>query len=333
MTASPTVVSPDNTVSTGSRVITISITDPDLNRSAFIGSGPNGESPDLGSTGVGEQITFAAAGAAIGTIIFSVTYNGVNVDGSTPLADRDGDDDVDVNDVEIVNKDIVGADGLDDIDVAAIFNAQRGIITFNVFTAIPGGTSFTLRYATSSRELTRATKSFTESLAVPPTGLFANETFTRALALTLRDSNGYTFTNTGDVTAGGATSLLISTGSTTANNSLVLFSKATIGTGGAYILTYTGDHVITLTTALLRSTPATGALPTGVTLQPAVATSGDIQVVAVSAAGRVTGDIEVGPFGTGLAIIARTGDSPGQQHGYRSCGSSRGPDCPQHRPG
>ena len=42
---SPTVVSPSNTVGTGQRLVAITLTDADLNRPRFIGSGPNGETP------------------------------------------------------------------------------------------------------------------------------------------------------------------------------------------------------------------------------------------------------------------------------------------------
>ena len=57
LSVSPDVVSPDQAnVSTADRKITIALTDADLDTVAFVGNGPNQESPDFG-TADGEQLT------------------------------------------------------------------------------------------------------------------------------------------------------------------------------------------------------------------------------------------------------------------------------------
>ena len=137
----PMIISPDNSVATADRTITITLTDPNLNKPLFVGTGPNGEPPDPTVSGkgvvVGDPISITTGGerVLVGTDVFStftvaLTANPIS-DGFTPLADRDDDGDIDINDVEIV---LVDGGGLvaADIAVSGIFNAARGQVTFTV---------------------------------------------------------------------------------------------------------------------------------------------------------------------------------------------------------
>ena len=138
----PMIISPDNSVATADRTITITLTDPNLNKPLFVGTGPNGEPPDPTVSGKGvvvgdpTSITTGGERVLVGTDVFStftvaLTANPIS-DGFTPLADRDDDGDIDINDVEIV---LVDGGGLvaADIAVSGIFNAARGQVTFTVF--------------------------------------------------------------------------------------------------------------------------------------------------------------------------------------------------------
>ena len=181
LAVSPSAVSPDNTIATADRRITITLTDPNLNRPLFVGAGPNNELPDI-RTGDGERLV-VGTGTVGPTGVISLKAN--LIDGFTPMADRNGD----------------GTDG--DIVVASIFNAARGQIVFNIFKAVAADTGFTVRYATPGRELSRAISPFTELIAAPNTGLVNGQAFDLTLNvdhLPLQDTNGTGTVTTADIT-------------------------------------------------------------------------------------------------------------------------------------
>ena len=100
---SPTVVSPDDVnVTTADRTVT----DPNMNSPLFVGTGPDGELSNFPGTGGapdanGERIKIRT-GQGLGTFIVALTNNPIAAGGFTPLADRDDDGDIDINDLEIV---------------------------------------------------------------------------------------------------------------------------------------------------------------------------------------------------------------------------------------
>ena len=125
---------------------------PTPTRIAFVGEGPNGEAPTFdgiggASAGNGERVEVGTD--ALGSFITTLTANPIAEGGFTPMADRDGDGDIDINDIEIV----LPADGglvPGDVFVANIFNAARGHVTFMVFKSglQAAGAFFDVRYAT-----------------------------------------------------------------------------------------------------------------------------------------------------------------------------------------
>ena len=206
----PVVVSPDDVnITTADRTVTIILTDPNMNNPLFVGTGPNGELPDFPGTGGapdanGERIKIPT-GQGLGTFIASLINNPIAAGGFTPLADRDDDGDIDINDLEIV---LLTTGGLvaGDITVASIFNADRGQITFQVFKPGIGDVEFDLRYATAGQELSRDVKTFTETLAIPSGGVQNGEAFTLELNIDLRplqDTNGDSIVSTADITISG----------------------------------------------------------------------------------------------------------------------------------
>ena len=76
------------------------------------------------------------------------------------IADRNHDGVVDAKDIEIR----APGDGVN-VVVADIFDAERGIVSFNVSSGINRGT-FKVRYATSSRELTWAKATVTKTFVI-----------------------------------------------------------------------------------------------------------------------------------------------------------------------
>ena len=209
----PMIISPDNSVATADRTITITLTDPNLNKPLFVGTGPNGEPPDPTVSGKGvvvgdpTSITTGGERVLVGTDVFStftvaLTANPIS-DGFTPLADRDDDGDIDINDVEIV---LVDGGGLvaADIAVSGIFNAARGQVTFTVFKVglASAGAFFDVRYATSGVELTRDIEPFAEAVTAPIGGLVHGQQFTLTLDignLPLQDTNGDGALSTADI--------------------------------------------------------------------------------------------------------------------------------------
>ena len=81
LAVSPVAVSPDVTISTGSRTITVTLIDPNMNSPLFVDTGPYGELADASVSGVngatlasGDRITTGSAGSgnvAIATLIGS----------------------------------------------------------------------------------------------------------------------------------------------------------------------------------------------------------------------------------------------------------------------
>ena len=254
ITTTPTEVSPDNAISSGSRDITISLADADLNTSQFVGVGPNGEVADIG-TADGERLSLSAT-QGVGTFIRSLTLNPVGTAGSTPLADRDGDGDVDINDVVISSGDLDN-DGTVDIAVSSLFNASRGQVAFNLFLdlSLPANAAaargFNVAYATSSRELTRATKSFTETLNSPGSSIITGESFTIALGNVAAAGNVITIVSNNALSE----DLVTASGVTKAT----FTSIGDMTTGDTITVAYTGDDTLSPSVTLLIATQTADA--------------------------------------------------------------------------
>ena len=224
VTTDPAVVSPNNAISTGSRAITITVIDPDLNAAAFVGSGPNGESatfdqisdpdnPGLGTPAPGDGERIEVTVNTIGsTFTIALTANPITVVGAgtvigtnlfTPLADRNGDGAVTVADIEIVIPDGTSVVA-DDVQVLAIVgDPRRGLVVFRMIRAGLQGEFFDVRYASSNRELTRANKQFIEALTIPAGGVVDGEAFTLTLDidhLPIQDANGDAVLSSADIT-------------------------------------------------------------------------------------------------------------------------------------
>lgn len=102
-------VSPSNAISTADRRVTITVTDADLNVPLYVGTGPNSEVAGIG-TADGERL-YVPASQGIGTFILPLQANRVaNSDTTTPIADRDGDGDIDKDDIIIVKPNLDGAE-------------------------------------------------------------------------------------------------------------------------------------------------------------------------------------------------------------------------------
>ena len=161
----PTVVSPDNDIPTGDRTVIVRLRDPDLSLPVFVGEGPNGEPPEIG-TADGERLALPPS-VFVGTYIFQLIANPIGPGGGSPIADRTRDGKIGKIDIQIVNPDLDG-DNVDDLSVTGIFgDPDRGNVQFVILQAGLGGKSFFVRYATSAKELSRAPKIFTETVAAP----------------------------------------------------------------------------------------------------------------------------------------------------------------------
>ena len=210
----PTVVSPDNDIPTGDRTVIVRLRDPDLSLPVFVGEGPNGEPPEIG-TADGERLVLPPS-VFVGTYIFQLIANPIGPGGGSPIADRNRDGKIDKIDIQIVNPDLDG-DNVDDLSVTGIFgDPDRGNVQFVILQAGLGGKSFFVRYATSAKELSRAPKIFTETVAAP-LDLQDGETFTVNLKmdwLPLQDTNGDGVLSTADIS-------VISTGRSASNTPVV----------------------------------------------------------------------------------------------------------------
>ena len=294
----PGVVSPDDAnVALASRLIKITVTDPNMNKPLFVGTGPDAQTATFdqvggADAGAGERV--AVSINTVGTFIATLTANpivGVEDDDFTPLADRNDDDVITVADLEIVipaagTSDIVAGD----IQVIGIFNAERGLVTFQVNRDGLNGEVFDLRYATAGRELSRDTQTFTETLAVPAPGAIVNgESVTLTLNNTLLDTDVSGAVNSGDVTE--SSGAAVNVGGLSADSTKVtLIATANIATPAVFVLEYRGSEVVTLRT---------------------VDTAGDFTLalnnVVLTAAGGVppaTGDLVVTGDAAVLAIAA-----------------------------
>ena len=251
----PGAVSPDSTISTSDRQITIKLTDINLDNPIHIGTGPDGEAAQLGSTADGEQLLIPGGqGFGLMRLKLGTIFNPISAVGGAPIVDRNHDGKVDQNDIEIVKTDLNG-DGSDDISVTAIFanDPDRGIVDFNVLDDRVAGSTFTVRYATSSKELTRGPKVFTQTLDFPTAKLITDESFT--VTLTNELATGDIAVATGDVATGGSTT---STGVTSAT-----FTATALGASGdAFTVTYIGNQSIATVDTVVSGQTFTGALST-----------------------------------------------------------------------
>ena len=173
----PAAVSPDeDRVPDADRTVTITVTDADLDSASYVGTGPNDEPNVFGDDDDGITVTVNASQlGATGVVPLKVSVD-LNDDGTaddtSPIGDYDGDGDIDVNDVVIVNTDLDGDGRKGDIAVAEIFNASRGQIRFSVFEeGLSASQSVQIRYVAAVRQLTRAPKTYTENFDVDDLGL------------------------------------------------------------------------------------------------------------------------------------------------------------------
>ena len=116
------------------------------------------------------------------------------------IADRNDDGLIDRNDIELVDI----PNGVS-VAVDSIFDADRGRVYFSVFETIGSPVSFGVRYATSGRELTRATGTISETVThtVADNTLSAGDPVTLTLNqdhLPLQDTNGDGVVNGEDIT-------------------------------------------------------------------------------------------------------------------------------------
>ena len=251
-------VSPDNGVDTGDRTITITVTDTNMNTPRFVGTGPNGEAADPEVSGIngataanGEAITLDAAGSAAPpdspqVFLISLAANAVGPGGSTPLADRDDDGDIDVDDIEIVDADL-DDDDTDDISVDSIFDASRGLVFIRVLQGGLGGNGFEVRYATPGPELSRDTRTFTDELTTAD-DVEDGDVFFLILNidnLPLQDTDGDGTIGTSDITVTLAGVSAASTPVVTSIGDTATLADAAIGlaTGATITLLGSGDKI------------------------------------------------------------------------------------------
>ena len=256
---SPGAVSPDEAnVSTADRKITIRLTDADLNTVAYVGNGPSGELPTFG-TADGEQLTVTPGTAQGAQFIAVLRLNPIGPVRSTPLRDRNGDGIITIADVEIASTDVDRDGTAGDLELVSINDAATGLINLKALRPGLGGKSYFLRYATTTRQLTRALKTFTESLAAP-VALSNGQVFTlglKAAWLPLQDTNGDGVANPADiviavagrgaadtpvVTSIGGTATLANTGNGSAASTTITLRHqgSPLTTGSKINLTYLG---------------------------------------------------------------------------------------------
>ena len=259
----PVAVSPDVAIAAVDRTIIVTLIDPNINSPLFVGTGPNGEVANAAVSGVngasldsGDRISIGAGGVAIDTLmanpgvyLVAMNANPIGAGDSTPLADRDDDGDIDINDLEIVDNDCDGDDEVD-LTVASILDHTRGLIyVSNVASCMGTFTGFGIRYATPGVELTRTIDTIVENLVVPdsPT-LVVGESFTHNLALPLKDTDGSGTVNSGDVTirtgAGDLSKTAFSIPGGAA--SLTMTASGDMNSGDVVALQYMGDQVVTV---------------------------------------------------------------------------------------
>ena len=151
----PAVVSPDQAnVSTADRRITITLTDADLDTVAFVGNGPSAELPTFG-TADGEQLTVTPGTSQGAQFIAVLRLNPIGPARTTPLGDRNGDGIITIADVEIASTDVDRDGAAGDIELVSILDAALGLINLKALRAGLGGKGYFLRYATTTRQLTR----------------------------------------------------------------------------------------------------------------------------------------------------------------------------------
>jgi hypothetical protein len=153
--------------------VTVTVTDPDLNPIAYVGTGPGGEAADFAAGGViavaanGERV--AVVGDNIGdTFTVALQGNPISTVGGqnfTPLTDRNGSGSVTTADIELV---IPAAADLGagetaiaagDINITSILSVARGIVGIQVLNAglDAANAVFALRYSTSTVQNSTAT--------------------------------------------------------------------------------------------------------------------------------------------------------------------------------
>ena len=312
----PEFVSPDDVnVPVGLRIIKITVTDPNLNQPLFVGTGPDGQTASVDhidnteptvpagfrdpvinlnlTDGNGETVTIPAGQGAASVLMVFLKSNPLGPDRSTPIADRNDNGTIDLNDIEIVNSDVDGNGTDGDVALNSIFGGDptAGIVLVNILRAGLGGLTFDLRYATSGQELTRDTATFTESLSVlAPGTIVSGESVTLTLNNTLLDNDGDDILTTEDVNESSGAPVIVDPLFGDFTN-IMLTATAVIASPTAFSLDYRGSEVLTLIAAPNARGDFTVAL-------------NNVILTAAGAASRNPADVVVTGDATVLAIAA-----------------------------
>ena len=323
ITFTPAAVSFDNSVTTADRTITVTVTDSNLNQPVFVGAGPAGE------TATREPILVRVDEAILQGDAFRVRLDdglepdkdytllnmpgitgdsGVVTSGSTsdvlPIQARSHDGSAaTVADIEIpsmgglITATTPPTIDSDELSITTLLDAVNGRFRFTATQDLSSGDVFAISYTTSGRDLSRGLSTFTESIAVPNTGLITGESITHTFPVTLRGggTGDIATVNSGDVTVS-AGDVVITVGSTTTSSSISLTSitgDIPIGTGGGITLDYFGRETITSGTGDITTggTSFTATLANLVQDSGVAGLTGDVTVVATTRTGGVTGDI------------------------------------------
>ena len=197
--ATPPVVSPSDSVATADRTITITITDPDLSTTRFVGTGPDGEQSTFDLDGDGDRdvndfVTVTlneSVGPSLilqvsllqGRCIFvdcTVGNVGPGVEFLLPISPREhGGAIPGRDDIEIVDPDEEGVEGLTigQDEVVMDWVTGAGYIEAVVRGPLESGDTFGLRWTSTLPSLTRDLHTFVETLAAPG-DLVGGEAFT-----------------------------------------------------------------------------------------------------------------------------------------------------------
>jgi len=266
ITVSPGAVSPSaSLVVTGDRRVTITVSDSDLDTVGFVGIGPNkepfsfdqvsgltnaGAATNAPPAGNGERVAILTNSPNPFTIFLranpierkaGTTGNVIGTDVFTPIGDRNGDGFVNASDIALVfpsGSGVVAAD----IGTVSIIDPSRGLVSFSVLSNNLLDKIFDVRYATPTQQLTRAPKTFSETIKVTAiTGATETATGDEPFKITLTNTlpSGEKVVTTGDpvyVTA--TTAAGVSIGSFKAK------INTTLSVGSTFSAIYSGDDVL-----------------------------------------------------------------------------------------
>ena len=162
LTLDESFISPDdaNLPATSDRAVRATVTDVDLDVRRFVGPGPAGETASLGQVLIAVHadlnpgtpfLVNLSLGAGAQTVDVAYILTG---DAPLPLVDRNGDGQVNVSDLVVIDPgDDANEIGDTQVGVLELFDAATGIVQFRAQgIGITAGDVFAIRYATSGRE-------------------------------------------------------------------------------------------------------------------------------------------------------------------------------------